>query len=212
MSSDKPCFDMHVHTKYSGDGRLEPAELIKICRKSGLSGVAVTDHNTIAGGIETSKIVGDVEVIVGAEIMTDFGEVIGYHLTQEIRSRRIGEVIDEIKAQGGYLSVPHPFDTLRKGSLDQGKLREITKYLDFIEACNARSFWFCNKRAGEYAARNAVPVLGGSDAHMGFEVGRCFTVFKDFEKMEMDHIEANVNLFYPFYPLVRTKFYKIFRL
>ena len=212
MSSEKTRFDMHVHTKYSGDSRLDPWELVRVCKKKGLSGVAVTDHNTIKGGIETSKIKGGLEVIVGAEIMTDHGEVVGYHLNQEIRSTRIEEVLDEIMDQGGYVSVPHPFDSVRKGSLDRGKLGEIAGRLDYVETRNGRSFWFSNGKAERFALEHKIPALGGSDAHMGFEIGRCSTVFRDAERMVVDHVEGGINPLYPLYPLLRTKFYKIFQL
>ncbi len=212
MSSDKTRYDMHVHTKYSGDSRMEPADIVRIAKKKGLTGIAVTDHNTIKGGIEASENREGVNVIVGAEIMTDYGEVIGYRLNQEIKSRRIEEVIDEIKQQGGLVSVPHPFDTVRKGAIDQIKLGEIADRLDFVETRNARSFWFSNDKAARFAAEHNLPGLGGSDAHMAFEIGRCSTVFKDEEKMIVDHVEGASNPLYPLYPLLRTKFYKTFHI
>jgi len=212
MSSRNTTFDMHVHTKYSKDSALEPEDIIKTCRKKRLSGVAVTDHDTIRGGLETKKIAGDIDVIVAAEMKTDYGEIIGYHLNEEIKSRRIEEVIDGIKQQGGYVSVPHPFDTLRKSSIDQVKLREVVKRLDFVEGMNGRSLWFFNRRAKRFAGDNGIPILAGSDAHMKFEVGNCFTVFTDAEKMKVAGIVSRVSPLYPFYPLVRTKIRKTFRI
>ncbi|MBQ7323518.1 MAG: PHP domain-containing protein, partial [Clostridia bacterium] len=40
--------DLHTHSVYS-DGTLTPQELIKEAENRGLSAVALTDHNTMAG-------------------------------------------------------------------------------------------------------------------------------------------------------------------
>lgn len=44
----KPYCDLHVHSNCS-DGTLPPAQLIREAEKCGLSAIALTDHNTIAG-------------------------------------------------------------------------------------------------------------------------------------------------------------------
>lgn len=79
-------YDFHTHTKYSADGYVEPKILVKVAAKVGLTGIAVTDHNTINGGLEAKKYENnEIEVIVGSEILTDKGEVIGIFLTEEIK-------------------------------------------------------------------------------------------------------------------------------
>lgn len=40
-------YDLHIHSKYSSDGVLDPEKIVKIATKRGLSGIAITDHNTI---------------------------------------------------------------------------------------------------------------------------------------------------------------------
>ncbi|HII83845.1 MAG TPA: PHP domain-containing protein, partial [Methanobacterium subterraneum] len=40
-------FDLHTHTKYSSDGIIEPEKLVKTAIKRGLSGIAITDHDTL---------------------------------------------------------------------------------------------------------------------------------------------------------------------
>ena len=62
--------------------------MVKKAIEQGLSGIAVTDHNTIRGGVEAKKYeTSDFEVIVGSEIMTDRGEVIGLFLSEEVKSK-----------------------------------------------------------------------------------------------------------------------------
>ena len=97
-------YDFHTHTKYSCDGYIEPKMLVKVAVKAGLSGIAVTDHNTVKGGLDAKKYENnEIEVIVGSEILTDRGEVIGIFLTDEIKSKRFIDVVDEIKAQNGIV-------------------------------------------------------------------------------------------------------------
>ena len=164
--------DLHVHSKYSlTDGGLEPEEIVRIARKKGLQGVAVTDHNTVAGGQEAKNFeTEEFKVIVGAEIKTEKGEVTGLFLSEEIRSRRFREVIDEIRAQGGMVVVPHPFDSLRSSAFPI--TAKYVHLVDAIEVFNSRCvFRSHNKKALEFALRHNLAVVGGSDAHYGSEIG-----------------------------------------
>jgi predicted metal-dependent phosphoesterase TrpH len=95
-------YDLHMHTIYSRDGAIKPADAIRIAKKRGLDGIAITDHDTIRGGLEAQKLKPrDLDIIVGAEIKTDRGDVIGLFLNEEIQARDHMEVIDAIRRQGG---------------------------------------------------------------------------------------------------------------
>ncbi len=162
--------DMHVHTKYSKDCRLEPEDVLKAAKLQNLDGIAVTDHDTIKGGIETKKIAEGIEVIVGAEIRTDGGEIIGYFLQEEIKSRILEEVIDEIKSQGGIACIPHPYDIFRIYRLTPTK--EIAKHIDWIEVFNSRCMLQeFNEKALRFALGNNLGMSAGSDAHSLAEIG-----------------------------------------
>ena len=163
--------DLHIHSKYSGDGVLEPREIIRIAKERGLNGIAITDHNTIKGGQEAKEYeTKDFKVIIGAEIMTEKGEVTGLFLSAEIKSRRFQDVINEIKAQGGLVIVPHPFDGLRRSAFHITS--EYASVVDAIEGFNSRCvFQKYNRKAVEFAAQHNLPVVGGSDAHYANEIG-----------------------------------------
>jgi predicted metal-dependent phosphoesterase TrpH len=163
--------DLHIHSKYSHDGVLEPEEIVRLARQRGLGGVAITDHNTIRGGEETKRFESsDFQVIIGAEIMTDKGEVTGLFLSREIDSRRLDEVVAEIRAQGGMVIVPHPFDELRRSAFRMTD--QYASLVDAVEGFNARCILErYNRRAVEFAARHHLPVVGGSDAHYANEIG-----------------------------------------
>ena len=68
--------DLHTHSHYS-DGTFAPAEIVTEAAALGLSAVALTDHNTVAGLPEFLAAArgGTVQAIPGVEISTEYGEV-----------------------------------------------------------------------------------------------------------------------------------------
>src|SRR3989338_1902005 len=93
-SGDLMRIDMHLHTRHSMDCRMPVIDVLRAAKARGLDGVAVTDHGTTAGGLEAERIAGGLGmvVVVGAEVLTDMGEVIGYFLTEEVKAHRYQEV------------------------------------------------------------------------------------------------------------------------
>jgi len=144
---------------------------VRVARKRALDAIAITDHNTIRGGEEAKKYeANDFKVIVGAEIMTEVGEITGLFLSKEVNSRRFNDVIDEIRAQGGMIIVPHPFDSLRGAAFNI--TGEYACLVDAIEGFNSRCvFQRFNTKAVEFATKYNLPVIGGSDAHYANEIG-----------------------------------------
>ena len=69
-----PFCDLHTHSVYS-DGTLTPAELVAEAKKIGLSAVALTDHNTVAGLPEFVSAAENsgVMAVPGVEFSTDYG-------------------------------------------------------------------------------------------------------------------------------------------
>jgi hypothetical protein len=164
--------DMHIHTKYSRDCRLEPKDILKIARDKGLDGIAITDHNTIKGGVETKKINKDEDfaVIVGSEIRTNKGEIIGYFLNEEIESRDRWEVMDDIKAQGGIVCLPQPFEIFRRNRV--AHIEGVIKHADACEVFNSRCILnWSNRKARRFAEKNNLAMIAGSDAHSSGEIG-----------------------------------------
>ncbi len=165
-------FDLHVHSCYSRRcGCMQPEELVKTAIKRGLAGVAVTDHNTIVGGLRAREFeTEDFQVIVGSEVMTDRGEVIGLFLSEEVAPGNFGDVVTAIREQGGFVLLPHPFDRLRSTALhpQPDDVREI----DGIEGFNARCiFQSDNQTAAEFGWKHDLAVIAGSDAHFPDEIG-----------------------------------------
>ena len=177
--------DLHTHTKYSGMSKLrfirfpdavsDPVEVVRAAEKRGLDVVCVTDHDTIRGAKMAEKVAGNVEVIVGEEVSTADGEVIGLFVNEEIpRGLSAEETIDRIHAMGGLAIAPHPFSA-HCSSL-ANLLFELK--LDGVELFNAfHRDGYTNDIAQRLCENLAVAKTGGSDAHAPMMVGDAYTTF-----------------------------------
>jgi predicted metal-dependent phosphoesterase TrpH len=177
--------DLHTHTKYSGMSKLrfirfpdavsDPEEVVRAAEKRGLDVVCVTDHDTIRGAKMAEKVAGNVEVIVGEEVSTADGEVIGLFVNEEIpRGLSAEETIDRIHTMGGLAIAPHPFSS-HCSSL-ANLLFELK--LDGVELFNAfHRDGYTNDIAQRLCENLAVAKTGGSDAHAPMMVGDAYTTF-----------------------------------
>lgn len=164
-------YDLHVHSKYSSDGLMDPQDIVKTARKIGLSGVAITDHDTIRGGLEAKKFeTDDFNVVIGSEIMTPYGEIMGLFIDEDIKAREPLEVMEEIKDKGGVVIIPHPCDNIRKSSFTPQK--EHLPLIDNIEIFNSRCMnQRFNDEAHKLASKYELGSIAGSDAHFKNEIG-----------------------------------------
>src|SRR3989338_4920917 len=134
-------YDLHTHTHFSKCSNLKPELLLKVAKKRGLNGIAVTDHHTIKGALKVTEINKDkgFEVITGNEITTDAGDILTYYIKEEIETRNFFSVIDEVKAQDGLIAIPHPFRTsLNPSHHFKFPIEKIKNKVDAIECFNAR--------------------------------------------------------------------------
>jgi predicted metal-dependent phosphoesterase TrpH len=180
-------FDFHIHSCYSADSLSSPESITKLARKRGLNVVAITDHNTIKGGLKARSVDTDgLNVIIGAEINTEFGDLIGIFLNNEIISRDFGGVIDEIRDQDGLVVLPHPYRRKRFPS------NELLKYVDIFEGLNARTLNDLNLKAEKLAVNLRKPMICGSDAHFLFELGVVRNVVKDMPVYEEGELRKKI--------------------
>jgi predicted metal-dependent phosphoesterase TrpH len=173
--------DLHNHSHYSPDSILTPEKFVREVHRRRLNVVAITDHNTIRGALAVRELA-DFPVIIGEEIRSDDGEILGLFLTDEVpKGLSAAETIARIKDQGGIVGVPHPFDSLR-AALQEVVMRSLIDQIDFIEGLNARMVFSAhNDKARELAAARDLPVSAGSDAHSPWEVGRVWVEMPPFE-------------------------------
>ena len=92
--------EFHIHTRYSKDSILNKYFILIMCKIKGIKLLAITDHNEIKGALKYSKFLKkhNIDVIIGEEIMTNCGEIIGLFLTKRIEPNlSVEETINLIK-------------------------------------------------------------------------------------------------------------------
>ncbi len=189
--------DFHCHTSASGDSLMQPQQLLRCARRRGLDRIAITDHNTLAGAWEAAEM--DPQfVIVGEEIRTTEGEILGLFVSEEVPAGLSArETIERLRAQGAFVCLPHPFDALRSGGWREEQLLPLLPLVDAIEVLNAR-VWTAsaNRRAAALAAEFGLPGTAGSDAHSYGEIGRArvhLPAFSDAETLRAALRSARVS-------------------
>jgi predicted metal-dependent phosphoesterase TrpH len=175
--ADRPWIlcDLHMHTNWSHDCAVDPADLIMYAEGSGLGAIAVTDHNVFGGALETAELAREHELVVipGEEVKTDGqGEVIGLFLHDEIpRGMSFAGTVAAIKEQGGLVYLPHPFDRMHSIP-DPATLQRHLADIDVFEVYNARLlFEAYNTEALRFARKYNLTMGAGSDAHVLQGVG-----------------------------------------
>lgn len=165
MSQSLVRVDLHCHTTASPDGGLTEHDIAQALTSGRLDVIAVTDHNQIAEAQRLHEQFGEA-IIVGEEVMTTDGEIIGLYLTEQIPAGLTPlETVRAIKDQGGLVAVPHPFETVRSGISLEG-LNAIAEHVDMIEIINGRSFSRrAQRQARIWATEHSVPGIASSDAH-----------------------------------------------
>ena len=167
--------DLHMHTSWSHDCQVPVEDLLDHAEAEGLGAIAVTDHNVFGGAQEAVELARgrDLIVVPGEEIKTDGqGEVIGLFLSDEIpRGLSFADTVAAIRAQGGVVYVPHPFDRLH-AIPDAATLHRHLQQIDVLEVYNARLlFEAYNDEALRFARKYDLMMGAGSDAHVLQGVG-----------------------------------------
>ena len=196
--------DVHVHTKYSGMGSYgfirfpesvsDPEDVVRIARKVGLRVLCITDHDEVAGAFlakEYAKQFDDIEVVIGEEITSCEGEIIGIFLTEKVTPQMTAaETCAEIRRQGGLVLAPHPFSK-HVPALGREMLEKSD--VDGIETLNGGHVdGHANSAAQEAGECNRWACLGGSDAHSLLQIGQAWTEFEgvtaeDFRRAILEH-------------------------
>lgn len=184
--------EFHVHSRYSKDSILSYWLIILILKIKKINTVAITDHNEISGALKFKNKFKkyNIELIVGEEIFTSKGEIIGLGLTSKIDSGLSPEeTIRQIRAQKGIVYIPHPYDEKRyKTVLIEDEIRKNKDEIDFIEVHNGRNINIkFDEKQNEIAEKYNLTKIIGSDAHTFFELGRNYVVTEN--KITFDNLK-----------------------
>ncbi len=181
--------DLHMHTCHSDGAPTVPALLDHVAERTRLDVIAITDHDTIAGALEARALLRQrpypFEVIVGEEVSTRDGHLVGLFLHERIPPGMAArDTVAAIHAQGGLAFAPHPFFHARQerdSAVTMVGLGETVRELDLdaIETINATPFLAAaNRRARAYNGETTrLPELGASDGHILAAVGKGSTAF-----------------------------------
>lgn len=172
--------DLHCHTHASFDCRMKPEKVIARAKAAGLDAIAITDHDSIDGALEAQEVArrrGDILVVLGEEIDTKAGDLLGLFLREKVETQDPMEAIRAIHDQGGIAVLPHPF--AKSLSIEE----RVARALDGCEGFNARHATIASVDGtmGEpnivaFAQEYDLTLTSSSDSHFYREIGRARTI------------------------------------
>ncbi|MCL0053064.1 PHP domain-containing protein [Dehalococcoidales bacterium] len=172
--------DLHIHTKYSMDCDMSLEQIINRCLEIGINCIAIADHGTIEGAVKMQGLA-PFPVITAEEILTPHGEIMGMFLKEGIPSGlSVEETVSKIKAQGGLVCIPHPFDIFKQSALGN-RVEALRDQIDIVEVFNSRSpLPRCSAEAQIFAQKYGLAKSAGSDAHTLNEIGNAYVEMPEF--------------------------------
>jgi hypothetical protein len=167
--------DLHIHSKYSGDGTGSPKEIIKVLQKRGLQGMAITDHNSVIGSLKAIEVAPkDFIALPGQEISTHDGHIVALGIKKNIqRGLSIEETVEKIIDLGGLPIVVHLFRNM--SGIKKNNLKKIHTKLSAIEVFNSCSVPKSNLKSAKVAHEFNLGGTGGSDSHIPEFAGYGYT-------------------------------------
>lgn len=166
--------DLHTHTRFFHSFPAEPtafdpfgARLLSLWgQRCGLDGIALTNHDYYS---PFDTVTGRPQFIPGIEITTTAGHLLVVGPDPPRRTvpgrRTPEEVVSRAHSSGCVAIIAHPFrrSRVRESSADFDAVEVNGKHPDNVGRVRALSETL------------EIPVVGGSDAHYPFEVGRTVT-------------------------------------
>jgi len=178
--------DLHIHSRHS-DGLASIPEIMEyVATKTDLKVIAITDHNTIEGALFAKSIEDlypGLEVVVGEEITSKWGHILGLYLTEEVPpGLSAAETISRIEEQGGIAIIAHPFANRAFGPFGLKSLGKRISDVAFhaMEVYNSSPYLiYANRLAAKaFAGGQGCAATGGSDAHVLKAIGKGHTLFR----------------------------------
>ena len=172
---------IHIHTDFSFDSNITVEALRDFAVREGFGCVAVTDHDSIEGGLRLRGIT-DLNVIVGEEVTTRDGHLIGLFLQERIRPGMSAvDTARAIRAQGGVVLLPHPF--VKAFGCGIGRQAwEMIDWIDAVEVNNAQNLLPGPDRlARRFAEETGLPAFVGADCHAADSIAPCWQVMDAFD-------------------------------
>jgi len=164
--------DLHIHSEARGKVFINAKQLEDSLRNNRLDGVAITNFNDISHALWLKEKLKDFIVIVGQEMWTEDGHIVGLGLRKRIDDfKSAKKTIELIHAQGGLSVAVHPFLFLGIGK------KMMTLSIDAVESYNAGMAppLFYNHLAKQMARKLNLPQLASTDTTNARFIGRSYT-------------------------------------
>jgi predicted metal-dependent phosphoesterase TrpH len=196
--------DLHIHSDYSDSSASIKEILEYVENKTDLSIIAITDHDTIKGAEKAKEMAKKkkyrFDIIIGEEISTDEGHMIGLFLKKTIKpGMSVHDTVAEIKKQGGLAISPHPFYQSRLNDHNEVVANGIgataliheKDLIDGIEVINGTPTFRRTNLKARYFNRLILhkAEIGGSDAHCKEAIGKGYTIF---EGLTVDDLRTSI--------------------
>ena len=168
--------DLHVHSQHSPDSKMRLDTIVEQLGRRGLSGFALTDHNSVRGHAELQELQRrnpGYLFVPGVEVSTAEGHLLAYGVAAAPPADRpIADTVEWVRANGGEAVIAHPFRR------SHGVGRRVAETIDVraIEVRNGHNSELANAWAEFVATERGLGHTGGSDAHTPRDVGRASTL------------------------------------
>ncbi len=180
--------DLHNHTIKSDDGRARADSYCQWIAKRGLEldGFVLTEHRQFDDASDYRKLEDEHGLLIlkGSEIETDYGHVLVFGVNEDLRQAldfsRIDLPLEQVLREcqrAGAVAVPcHP-GRPRVGLWAHYQERGPVTGVEIIELLSGGNRAGEGERARELVASYGYRGIGGSDAHIVSQIGRCATHF-----------------------------------
>ncbi len=172
---------IHTHTDYSLDSNTTLDALAWSVANERIGCIAVTDHDTIQGALRFRSMT-DATVIVGEEISTQGGHLIGLFLHERVRpGLSVRDTALAIREQGGLVLAPHPFVRFYGCGLGK-RIWAVADLLDAVEVNNAQNILgYPDNLASRFADQTGITRYVGADTHRSGTLAPCYQLLRPFD-------------------------------
>lgn len=181
--------DLHSHSVRSDDGRARVESYCQWLRKREipLDGFVLTEHRQFDVESDYRPLEDEygLAILKGSEVETDYGHVLVFGVNEEMLHAfdfgridlKLPDVLREVERWGGVAVPCHP-GRPTVGMAEHYQARGPVEAVRVIEVLNGGSRAGENEAALALAERHGYRGIGGSDAHLVSQIGRCVTVFE----------------------------------
>jgi len=163
--------DFHVHSHHSRCSNLDPKDAMRIAKDKGFDAIALISHNIKPIKYKSKGL----KIIQGVEVSAKQGHMLVLNTNKEFKKGSDAQEIINQAGKNALIIIAHPFDPTRGG---MGNHILKLKGYHAIELNGRCLFDKFNDKVREFARKNNIPLVAGSDSHFTEEMGNAHTIIK----------------------------------